>query len=315
MISVDNNIIDHKKYKIENEEDRFYCKCLEELLNYDVIENNKYTKKKIYLKACLNNSNLFKNSPLLIRNDFGYSYEMVKDNPELYNWCTDELKSNKRLVKLVLKSGKIPLNMIPKDFSLNKKYIILALRSNPWQIKYINEKFKEDTDIIYESLKGDGICISILSDKIKDNYFFAEMAVTNNGDSYQYLSERLKNTKSIVIRSVKTTGTSLKYMSEKWRDDESVYIIAFESNEMSYEFASKRIRSIDNYCLSAIKDNSKNILYYEGNNHYMYHLSISENKEILKFLSKNTLDEIYKDIEDGDYHSFSKNFVKKYNYS
>jgi len=181
----------------------------------------------------------------------------------------------------------------------NKKYI-------KYKLKYLN---------LLEKQNGGWFSSEITNESTKEEVL---KAVKKNGNELKKASDTLKADKVIVLAAVNQNGLALQYASEKLKADEEVVLAAVKQNGLAFEFISEELKKIIDRVikvetaefengdfgkfklgtiLKTIDTNINTDIYKK-----IIFAAYSQNKEAIKFFSKNWVLHIIEEKQESIVH-------------
>ena len=178
-------------------------------------------------------------------------------------YASDELKSDRDIVKLSVYKNGLNLKYASDELRSDRDIVISALSSTGQIFKYIPERLREDRDIIKIALRKDVDNFEFLPEKLKeDKDFILEIyemprfisCLSLKSPAFRFVSKELRNDKDFVLKILKMTapGTRiLEFVSEELKKDEDIVSLVAQK----YASAPKLVEGLSRHELERIDSN------------------------------------------------------------
>lgn len=183
--------------------------------------------------------------------DFFYADYSNSPGDCMFQYASDELKSDREFVLDLIKINSIVFEYISEELQKDREVVLTAVahgtglhkvcddvlyRTNSNnQSFYLDEKFKDDLEIINLALKNSGYNFQFLSEQYRDDYDLFMLAVASHPAAFLYASKRLQQMKSVVIATISAFNCIYHFQNllfERFLDENLINLDFFEDAEV-----------------------------------------------------------------------------------
>lgn len=226
----------------------FVIKALKAGADYIDIAWSLKKDEEVLFEALKKNTNFFSNASEKLRSDRLVALMALEFDGNLYRYLSDDLRGEKDLLLLAIKScavkneqinfsDKIPEKLKTKDVALlcasrdsgllrsfykfvdDKDVVMEALKSNGEMLSFVSDECQMDPKIALIAAKSGGKSWACGSEKYKTNIFYCYKALQNYAWIYVHLSEKQKDEPFLAHLVIKEDGSLIRHSSERIRDD------------------------------------------------------------------------------------------------
>ncbi len=230
-------------------------------------------------------------------NDYEVMYNSVVKDGCLLKYASDNLKNEKKIVKLAVMHNGLALKYASDNLKKNKEIILEAVSKNGMILEHILNEIQNPKKVINErntiisAVKSNGLALQFASDELRDDKIIVNIAVKQNGLALKYVSDRLKSRVKIIIKAVNQNGLALQYVPE-YIKSRSIEItgIAIRNNIYAINYSTIKLNDLPRISYLIYNYNLELIKYadYEIKNNYDVILNcVKQNGLLLEFASEN----------------------------
>jgi hypothetical protein len=184
-------------------------------------------------------------SPSAIRNDKAIIMEAVKNDPVAFEYCSEELQSDREVVLAAIEASPSSLYLVMDSFQYeNPDVVILALektdRGDLWTTYddvYDELWTNRDVAMAWLSKGGDWLADDFPEDFWDDEELLLTVA-KHNWTEFDCASENLRNDKEFMLKALALDGRVIRDVSEDLRHDYDLALAAFGKDLRSLQFFS-----------------------------------------------------------------------------
>jgi len=208
------------------------------------------------------------------QNNKEFYKNLFKEDPSVFQFCPEEMRSNKEIVISAVSHIGISLEFASEELKADRDIVTAAITNDANAFSFIAHSLKSDPDIyrIYIGkldVKWDTNTLEYLSEVLKGNKEFIKSLVSLNGFVLKDLSQEFKNDKEIVMSAINQNGGALKYASQELKADKEIVISAV-SNPNIKDIYGNPGRSLQ-YASDDLKGNKEIVLRALANKSHMNH--------------------------------------------
>lgn len=255
-----------------------------------------------------------------------YAHQAFKSNGALITHAADELKNDRELVKLALKTSGLSLKITPK-FQDDDEVVKIALSHNIKSIQYTSSRIRGDRGLFMQhpeiycwasvklrnnlkltllAIQKDHDNVKFMGDKLKDSESVADYVVKYAPEKFRFMSERIRSIRKYAEASMTYTH-NFQYFSDLLCDDDKLAFETVEDKPLMFEYVSPRLQDNDKLADLAMKKEPRAFSWASKRIRYNDELAkqiIAQEPRMFKFASPQLRDDF----------DFVKTLIVEWNY-
>jgi len=169
-----------------------------------------------------------------LKNDKSVLMAAVQNNPRTFEKLTDEQRNDEEILLAAMESKNggsfyTPFQFASDELKSNKKLILKVLSYSGNSLQYVQDSLKKDKEIVLEAAKQDGYSLQYADESFRQDREVVMFAARDGASNY--IDSSFKKDQEICLSLIKKNAGNIFWCDESLKKDKGFMIKAIEQNK------------------------------------------------------------------------------------
>ena len=206
-------------------------------LFFQTLTKNMQTQKSVIIAAVKDKAIVTNFVDVRILNNKNFIIELIRANPNAYNYLPDDLKTSPRVA------------------------IEAVAHKDAYMFRHLHPDMKNNFSVCAASVKINGSVIQHASPLMRDNIKIIKMAIENTLGAFDYIAIKHRNNPDLMIHAIGISPIAMKYVGKKLMQNFKFLNAAVAINVGVLEYTPDYVNGDHDFMISVVKKNKMAIRY------------------------------------------------------
>lgn len=148
---------------------------------------------------------------LIMKKSTSIILEAIKNNSNLLQLVSKDLRADENLAKAVIESHPLALEFASKIVKTDRHTVLMAVKKNGLVLQFASEQLRNDRVCELAAVQCNPLALEFSSGKTQEDRSVVREAVMKDGNALQFAGDDLRMDKEIILAAVRTTPSSLRF--------------------------------------------------------------------------------------------------------